>query len=110
MILKNLTKNSIITRDLKVVESFTDQLLGLIKKSNPRSLFFKSRFGIHTFFLREPIDVVILDRGYKTVKIKEGLKPNRVFFWNPKYFYILELPKQALNNSQTSAGDILEII
>ena len=56
-------------------------------------MLFKTRFGIYTFFLREPIDVVVLDRSFKVVKLKEDLKPNKLFFWNPVYPYIIELPQ-----------------
>lgn len=56
-------------------------------------MLFKTRFGIHTFFLKESIDVVVLDRNFTVVKLKKNLKPNRLFFWDPKHLYLLELPK-----------------
>jgi uncharacterized protein len=93
MILKNLTTRKIITHELKEAKSLSDRFLGLLKKSNPRFLLFKTRFGIHTFFLKEPIDVVILDEDLKVVKLKENLKPNRLFLWNPIYSLIIEVPK-----------------
>ena len=43
--------------------------MGLIGK-DPTPLFFKTRFGIHTFGVITPIDVLILDKNYKVVKIK----------------------------------------
>jgi len=58
--LKNLTKNTIIATDLKECVSFKDRNLGLLDQQNPRSLLFKTRFGIHTFGLSEPIDVLVL--------------------------------------------------
>ncbi len=66
--------------------------LGLIGKRNPEILLFKTRFGIHTFGLRFPIDVLILDDNGKIVQAKEGMGPNSIFFWNPKYKTVLELP------------------
>lgn len=109
MILRNISKDLEITNDIKIVKSFLDQLLGLLRKSNPRSLFFKSRFGIHTLFLKESIDVVVLDREYRVVKIKENLKPNRIFFWNPRYFYVLELPCGKIKESNIRLGDVLKM-
>ena len=98
MTIKNLTTNKIISKDGKFAKSFLDRGLGLLIKSNPRTLVFKTRFGIYTFFLKQPIDVVILDKNLKVVKLKENLKPNKLFFWNPKYFWINEFPKKTINS------------
>lgn len=91
MILKIQKTRKIICRDLKLAESFKDRFFGLLIKSNPANLLFKTRFGIHTFFLKEPIDVLILNKEFKIVKAKQALKPNRFFFWSPKYSYVIEL-------------------
>ena len=107
MIILNETKKTTISGAGKKVSSFLDKNLGLLKKSNPHSLLFKTRFGIHTFFLKESIDVVILDEGCKVVNIYENLKPNRIFFWNPIYDLVLELPKGTIRKSRTKAGDLI---
>ncbi len=109
MILKNVSKDIIITKDLKEVKTILDKFLGLIRKSNPRFLFFKTRFGIHTFFLKEPIDVIVLDKKFKVIKIKEGLTPYRLFFWSPKYNLVLELPKSTIQKTKTEVGNLLKI-
>ena len=70
---------------------------------------FKTRFGIHTFFLTKPIDVLVLDKKHVVQSIKEGLQPNKVFFWNPEYFWVLELPQETIKKSNTKVGDGLEI-
>ena len=85
-------------------------MLGLLKKSNPRSLLFKTRFGIHTFFLRTAIDVLVLDEKHAVQAVKESLRPNRVYFWNPKYPLVLELLKGSVRKSKTSVGDHLKLV
>lgn len=110
MILNNITQNTIVTKDLKEATSFLDLSLGLLRKSNPRSMLFKTHFGIHTFFLTEPIDVIILDSHLKVVKMKENLKPNRLFFWNPKYYLVIELPQQSIKLSKIQLQDQLSVI
>ncbi len=109
MILKNLTRKTVLATDLKIPTSVLDQTLGLLKKSQPRSLLLKTRFGIHTFGLKEDIDVAILDKDFKIVKLKESLKPNSLFFWNPKYSLVIELPKETLKKTKTSLGCLLEL-
>ena len=107
MIILNKTKKTTISGAGKIVSSFLDKNLGLLKKSNPRSLLFKTRFGIHSFFLKESIDVVVLNKGCKVVKVYENLKPNRIFFWNPIYDTVLELPKGTIRKSKIAAGDLI---
>ena len=107
MILKNISKGTIISRDLKEANSLVDLLFGLLRKSNPRSLLFKTRLGIHTFGLKEPIDVIILDKNARVVKLCENLKPNCFFFWNFKYNLVVELPKETIRKSKTKVLDKL---
>lgn len=109
MILKNITTGKVICKDLKICESFIDRNLGLLRKSNPRNLMFKTRFGIHTFFLKEAIDVVILDKDLKIVKLKPTLKPSSLFFWNPKYDQIIELKVGTSNRFKLKIGTKLKI-
>ena len=107
MTLSNLTKKTILTRDLKHAKSFSDQILGLLKKSNPRFLLFYTNAGIHTFGLSDEIDVIVLGDDFKVKKLKKSLKPNSIFFWNPKYNCVIELPKGTIAASKTTLDDKL---
>lgn len=106
MTLKNLTRKTIITKDLKEAKSFLDQLLGLNRQSNPKSLLFKTRFGIHTFGLKEEIDMLVLDQNWRVVKLAT-IKPGNFFFWNPKYEIVIELSRGSIKKSKTNLGDIM---
>lgn len=109
MVLKNLSNKKIICQDLKIAQSFKDRVFGLLIKSNPRNMLFKTRFGIHTFFLKEPIDVVVLDNKLRVVKIKQNLRPHRLFFWSPKYFLVMELPKGVIKKFDINQTQTLDI-
>lgn len=65
---------------------------GLMFATTPRAVYFETRGGIHTFFLKFPIDVVILDKSGRVIELKENLNSWRIFFWNPKYERVVELP------------------
>lgn len=108
MILKNLTSGSLISSELKTADSFLDQLLGLLQKKH-KAMLFLTRFGIHTFGMKNKIDVLVLNNQNITVKIKSNLKPNRIFLWNPKFNILIELPEGALKKSKTKLGDRLKI-
>lgn len=77
---------------------------GLLGTKKPIAVFFQTRFGIHTFGMRYPIDIVIIDR-YHTVKIvKKNLVPNRIFVWNPFFDYVLELPEGTVASKKIYCG------
>lgn len=73
-------------------KSILQKARGLMFQDKIEPMLIKTRFGIHTFFVRKAIDVVILDNNYKVVKIRKNMKPWRLFFYNPIYQNVLELP------------------
>ena len=109
MILRNLKNNQVICEDLKFCRSFWDRSLGLINPGNPRNLMFKTRFGVHTFFLKQDIDLLILNNKKQVVKLKQNLKPWRMFFWNPSYSNVLELEEGSILKFRVAIGDTLSI-
>lgn len=110
MTLYNSTRKTTLSRDLKKAFGFFDSILGLLNPLNPRSMLFKARLGIHTFFMKEAIDVIVMDKHFVVQKLRPSLKPFRVYFWNPTYPYVIELPSGTIAKSQTSKGDVLELL
>ncbi len=110
MIVKDITTKKTICKEAKLASSLKDKLFGLLITQNPRYLIFKTRFGIHTFGLKEPIDVIVLDKNNKVIKLKSNLMPNRIFFWNPKYSLIIELPQTKIAISGIGLGSQLALI
>lgn len=93
----------------KEAKSFVDRLFGLINPNNPRVMFFETRFGIHTFFLKKPIDVLVLDDNYLVKKKKCSLTPWSMFFYPPKYKYVLELPKGYIDAKKIKLDDRINL-
>jgi len=90
---------------VKTLRSFNERIVGLIGERNPYPVYFTTRGAIHTFGMRSAIDVVILDKNKKVVKLKKNLKPNRLFFWNPKYKGVLELPPGNISKRGIKIGE-----
>ena len=86
-----------------------NKIRGLINESKPHLVYFQTRFGIHTFGLKFPIDVLILDRKGRVVKIRENLKPNRIFIWNPIYKKIVELPTGKVTKYKITKNDHIKL-
>jgi len=84
---------TVIKLSVKTAANIKDKIIGLIGKDKATPLMIKTRFGIHTFGLKFPIDILILNKENKIVIIKKNLKPNQIFFWNPRYEKVLELPQ-----------------
>lgn len=93
--------------DIFELKSFKNKSLGLLKFKN-KALYFQTRFGVHTFLVSNPIDVIILDRKNKIRTLKKELLPNRIFLWNPKYCRVLELVSGTIEKLDLKVNDILE--
>ncbi len=106
--LKNLTKKSTVSKNIEVADGFWQRTVGLIGKEG-RTLTFHTRFGIHTFGMKSPMDVLILDDKMKVVSLKKNFKPNRIFLWNPRYKIVVETKNGAIDKSKTGLGDMLKI-
>lgn len=71
--------------------SWKDKMWGLMFRDLIIPLYFETRFGIHTFFVKAPIFVLIIDAKDRVVSIRR-VNPWRIYFWNPQYSRVLELP------------------
>ncbi len=98
-----------ITLFVKEARNLREKIIGLIGKEKPASLLIKTHFGIHTFGLKFPIDVLILNKNNKVVSLKKSLKPNRIFLWNPAYEKVLELPEGTINEKGLKIGRKLNL-
>ena len=97
---------------LLIAKSFKDKLIGLMGKQNINyGLLINNCKSIHTFFMKEKIDVILLDKNNKILNIKRNVIPNRIIiFISKKRTNILELPNNSslkLNINEIIDFDIL---
>lgn len=83
---------------IKIMEavSFHDRLQGLIGKTNINfGMFFKKCNSIHTFFMKEAIDVVGLNENNEVIFLERNCTKNKIIkiHRSIKKTSILELPK-----------------
>lgn len=103
----NVTKKTVLSKNLSEKKGF-GKLLGLLTKNKAEPIIFKTWFGIHTFFLKFPIDLVVVSKEKRVVFVKENITPNRIVVWNIRYSVAIELPKGYIKKSNTKKGDILK--
>jgi len=92
--------NQMIRLAAKEALGIKERIIGLIGSKKPTALLLKTHFGIHTFGLKFPIDVLILNNKNIVVSLRKGLRPNRIFLWNPKYEKVLELPNGTIKKNE----------
>ena|SRR6185437_15028085 len=87
-----------------------EKIIGLIGKNNPYALLLQTRFGIHTFGVKFPIDVVILNNKHVVTTLYEHMQPNRIFVWNPRYSLVLELPPGTILKEKITTGTKIKLV
>lgn len=94
---------------VKKAINLKEKAQGLIGKDKPCALMLETRFGIHTFGLKFPIDVLILNNDNKVMSIKKNLKPNKIFLWNPMYRKVVELPSGTIEGKRIEINIPIDI-
>lgn len=93
--------------EIKEAKTFTQKLKGLMFQRNfDYILKFKTN-GIHTFFMKTNIDVILTDRNGKIMYIYRNLKPNRIILPKKGVKYTFEMPVNYLKNKKI--GDKLNL-
>lgn len=85
------------------------KVIGLIGQRSPETIFFRTRYGIHTFGVKFPIDVLILNSNMQVEVLKKNLKQNKIFLWNPRFDLVLELPNGYIREKKIEKGDRIDI-
>jgi uncharacterized membrane protein (UPF0127 family) len=99
----------IIKLKVKEASTFLERLFGLLNPDNPKIMLFRTRFGIHTFFMKNSIDVLLLDDDFLVVKTIRSLSPFKIFVYNPKYSRVIEMPKGAIDKLRIGINDKISI-
>ena len=92
--------------EIRMCANFFRKLMGLMFKKNfDYGLCFKRCNSIHTFFMREKIDVIMTDKNNKVLYIYNNLDKYRIILPKKGVYYTYELP----NNYNTyNIGDYLQ--
>ena len=79
--------------EIKLCKSFKSKLCGLMfKKGFKYGICLKKCNSIHTFFMKENIDIIMTDKNNKIIYIKNNLSKNKMIWPKRKVYYTYELP------------------
>ncbi len=83
---------------LKTADTFKEKLLGLmLKKEINYALRFRCN-GIHTFFMKQNIDVILCDKNNNVLHTYKNLKKNKIILPKRNVYYTYELPKDTIKD------------
>ncbi len=108
--IENETKGTRLGENIKIADSSLRRMVGLLgtPRLEPHSglLIFPTQ-GVHTFFMKYPIDIVFINRKKQVIGTRIGLKPFRLspIMWSAEC--VLELPEGVIEQTRTEVGDQL---
>ena len=110
--IKNLTKNIIISKNTKFCNKSLSKAIGLMfsKKSDKSLIFiFKKEkiVPLHMLFVFYPIDVLFLNKEKKIVEIKEHFRHFSFYSPKNKARYVIEMPEGSIGKFNLEISDRL---
>ena len=78
------------------------------RKAIDYGLLFDKCSSIHTFFMFQKIDVILLDKDNNIIKTYESLKPNRIILPKKGVKKVLELPLNTIIDIKENKINIKE--
>lgn len=107
----NVTRGTMLASRLEAAHTGPKRRKGLLGRdglSSGGGLWIAPCESVHTFFMRFPIDLVYLDRKHRIRKVRSAVGPWRLSACFTAHS-ILELPAGTIRETQTEAGDTVEI-
>jgi uncharacterized protein len=108
----NKTKETFLAFRVTVADSILSRLVGLLGKrslSPDSGVWIVPANSVHSIGMLFTFDLVLIDKHFKVVGLKELLRPFRVTRPNFRAESVLELPAHAIIKSRTEVGDQLVI-
>jgi len=110
VLLRNLSKGTVLATDLRIAQSFGHRLRGLMGRHSldpGEGLMLRPCKAVHTHFMRFPIDLVFVGRSMRVVRVIQHQKPWGQSPLVSEALAVIELAAGAAG--PTSPGDRLEI-
>ena len=105
LIMKIIIENKIF--NLEIADTFKKRFIGLMRKKNIKTgLFFPKTRSIHTFFMKDNIDIIMIHTENEIIYFKKNVPRNRIIIKKEAY-HTIELPKNSIN--QLKIGNKLTI-
>src|SRR5262245_26295836 len=108
----NQSKQTFLAKRVAVADTGLRRLIGLLGRSSlevDTGMWILPANSIHTFGMLFRFDVVLIDRAYRVVGLRERIPPFFMTWPNLRARSVLELPANTISSSRTAVGDQLHI-
>lgn len=108
----NQTKENFLALRVKVADSVLGRLVGLLGRQSLKpdsGVWIVPANSIHSIGMLFSFDVVMIDKDFKVVALRELVRPFRVVWPKRQAESVLELPAHSIFRSRTEVGDQLLI-
>jgi len=108
----NKTKETFLAFRVNVADSILGRLIGLLGRRSLKpdsGVWIVPANSIHTIGMLFSFDVVMIDKNFKVVSVKELVRPFRVVMPKMRAESVIELPAHTIFRSRTEIGDELVI-
>jgi uncharacterized membrane protein (UPF0127 family) len=108
----NLVTGAVVANRVDVAANRVDRAVGLLSRrslDDGEGLFITPCRGVHTWFMRFPIDVLALSEDGVVVDAVSNLGPWRMRLPRRGGVNVLELPAGSLSRSKTEVGHRIEM-
>jgi uncharacterized protein len=107
----NATRGTVVGKRIRVAETGLTRIVGLLGEHEllpGDGLLIVPSQGVHTWGMRFPIDIAVLDGDWKVIATRRDLRPFRMtrVFWRAAA--VLELPSGILESTSTFVGDTIQ--
>ena len=107
--LRNVTRGTVLGEAIDVADTSAKRATGLLKHTELRAgegLWIVPCEGVHTYFMKFPLDLVYIDKKNVVRKVVRNVPPWRASFCLMAHS-IVELPVGTIEGSATRKGDEL---
>jgi uncharacterized protein len=108
----NETKGTFLAFRVTVADSILGRLIGLLGRRSLKpdeGVWIVPANAIHTIGMLFSFDVVMIDKDFRVVSVREMVKPFRVILPKLRAESVIELPTHTIFRSRTEVGDQLRI-
>jgi uncharacterized protein len=108
----NKSKETFLAFRVAVADSILGRLIGLLGRKSLKpdgGVWIFPSNAIHTIGMLFSFDVVMIDKDFRVVSVKEMVKPFRIILPKRRAESVIELPAHTIFRSRTEVGDQLLI-
>ena len=112
LLIRSAKTHEHVCESVELANTFLRRVVGLLGRrslGHKAGLWIVPSSGVHTFGMMFAIDVLMLDRQMRVIRVHENLQPNRVGGICRASHSALEIPAGSIKAQHLAVGDLLVV-